>query len=85
MKRLSASQIFANRGKNFLTPYVIKRYKKHGLAIELSVGEGLEDGTKIYGVTVLEYKEAKNTWEWNFEKTKSFMSQSEAERYINSL
>lgn len=41
-----------NGQRNFMTPDVLKRGYRKGLAYELSVGEGF-GGERLYGVTVL--------------------------------
>ena len=39
---------------NFMTPNILRIRENNGKIIELSSGRGIEEGTTIYGVTVLE-------------------------------
>lgn len=70
--------------KNFMTPHVISYGKiNKNVAYELSSGEGLERGSKMYGVSVASINKSGKTR--RLEKSKSFHDKNEAESYIRNL
>lgn len=71
--------------KNFMTPNVIKVGKiKRDMAYELSTGQGLEQKTTIYGVTIVSIDNDNNTTR-RTELSKCCHSHAEAMEYIEYL
>ncbi len=77
LRKPSAASLF--RGRNFMTPSVLRYGWKGNFAFELSQGEGFKREA-IFGVTV---KTADG--ESDYDKSAMFYSRDEAEAHIASL
>lgn len=89
-KALTPQQIFAkefpNGGKNFMTPRVLKMYKAgRNRAVELSCGDGWNDNSTVYGVSVVDYNPDTRTTSRPEGLSQMFYSYREAVAYIDSL
>jgi hypothetical protein len=70
--------------RNFLTPHVIARGKLDKLsAYELSAGEGIEPGTRLYGVSVVRLVDGET--ERDFESSACFSSLEAANEHVEAL
>ena len=87
-KPLTAQEIIRRQykgAKNFMTPYKMKMGKINpNVAFELSTGDGLGHGNKLYGVSVVSVgKQGKTNAQYNL--SKAFGNKNEAEAYVNRL
>jgi len=88
MSKLTASEIIRRKYKgnrNFMTPRKLKVGKLNpNVAFELSMGDGLGHGNKLYGVSVVSVgKQGKTNAQYNL--SKAFGNKNEADAYINRL
>lgn len=70
-----------NGKKNFMTPRVLRFFKRGNLLVELSTGSGLLSPDPIYGVTVLTLDGQRP----KLDPSKMFFDLTEAKEYITSL
>jgi len=87
MSKLTASEIIRRKyhgNKNFMTPHKLKVGKINpNVAFELSSGDGLGHGNKLYGVSVVSISKTGKANATN--KSQAFGNKNEAEAYINKL
>ena len=76
----TAQEHFAVKGKNIMTPIILRYQMIGNYAVELSEGEGIKHD-KIWGVTVLDTK----TGEFDSSRCDCFFSKERAERHIWEL
>lgn len=86
--KLTASEIIRRKykgNKNFMTPTKLKVGKLNkNVAFELSTGEGLGHGNRLYGVSVVSAnKQGKTTSQYKL--SKAFGNRTEADKYISKL
>jgi len=79
----SPKEIFERvvKGMNFMTPSLIRHGRQGDLVYELSTGPGIIQGTKIYGVTVVDAR----TREKDHDLSDCFRTQEAAEKHISTL
>jgi hypothetical protein len=71
--------------RNFMAPNVITRGKlSRSVAYELAWGDGIEHGTKVYGVSVVRLHED-GTTERDYDSSCCFSSLQAAKEHIESL